>query len=81
MGLATKSAEYFISNSFFNLELNKVENLCASGNTGSQKIANRLGGKLCGILRSNEVVSGEFFDHNAYFLLKSEWIKKYELTS
>ena len=72
--LATMATKYLITNAFSNLGLNKVGIMCATENMASRKIAEKLGLKLDGILRCNEIVGDKIYNHAAYSIIKNEWI-------
>jgi ribosomal-protein-serine acetyltransferase len=74
-GLVTKSCKEVIKHGFSDLDLNRIEIKCATGNLKSQAIPERLGFTKEGILRQAELVNGQFHDLNLYSLLKEEWEK------
>lgn len=72
-GLAKKATRALVEHAFTQLKLNRVEILCATGNTRSQKVARALGFKEEGILRQNEWLYDHFVDHVAFAMLKDDW--------
>lgn len=72
-GIMTKSCQAFIQYSFHGLKLNRVEIRCATENSQSKAIAQRLGFKREGILRSAEWLYDHYVDHEVYGLLANEW--------
>ena len=74
-GIVTKACKEVIKHGFTELGLNRIEIKCATGNTRSQAIPERLGFTKEGILRQAELVNGQFHDLYLYSLLKQEWEK------
>lgn len=72
-GLMTKACEKMVDYAFARLNLNKVEIRCATGNTRSCAIPQRLGFKHEGIIRQAEWLYDHFVDLNFYGLLVNEW--------
>jgi ribosomal-protein-serine acetyltransferase len=58
---------------FVNLELHRIELRCVTTNTGSVRIAERLGFKLEGELRDSEWLDGRPVNHFMYGLLRHEF--------
>nr|ACS83738.1 Kan4 [uncultured bacterium AOKan4] len=72
-GIMTKAVSAMIDNAFNNLGLNRVEIHCASGNTRSRAIPERLNFKQDGVMREAGLVNGQFVDKVIYSMLASEW--------
>lgn len=75
-GLITKCCKTLINYGFEKLELNRVTIKCATENTKSRAIPERLGFKLEGIIEQNERLYDRFVDHAHYGMLKENWNKK-----
>ena len=74
-GLITQACQEIIHEGFTKLGLNRIEIKCATGNTRSQAMPERLGFTKEGILRQAELVNGKFHDLYLYSMLKLEWEK------
>jgi ribosomal-protein-serine acetyltransferase len=72
-GLMSASCRAMIAHAFEELKLNRVEIRCATGNQPSNRVAQRLGFRLEGTLRSAGLLYGTYHDLNIYGLLVSEW--------
>jgi ribosomal-protein-serine acetyltransferase len=72
-GLITRACRALINYSFDDLHLNRVEILCASGNTRSRAIPERLGFTQEGIIRQGEWLYDHFVDLVMYGMLADEW--------
>lgn len=72
-GIVTRACELLITYAFRELELHKVEIHCATGNTRSRAIPERLGFKQEGIIRDGEWLYDHYVDLVIYGLLESEW--------
>jgi ribosomal-protein-serine acetyltransferase len=72
-GLVTKVCRAMISYAFDHYHLNKVEILCATGNTRSRAIPERLGFTQEGIIRQAERFNDHYNDLVVYSMLASEW--------
>ncbi len=68
----TASCRAFVSHAFFTWKLNRVTIECATQNTRSRAIPERLGFKLEGITREIEWLRDHYVDHALYGLLKSD---------
>lgn len=72
-GIITKSCRELIKYAFEKLEMNRIEIHCATENTRSRAVPEKLGFKLEGILRQSEWRHTRFFDMAIYAILKEEW--------
>lgn len=72
-GLVTLACKEFIRFGMEELKLNRIGILCSSLNIPSQKVPLRLGFKLEGTLRNNEVVGDKIYDHHIYGLTKEDY--------
>lgn len=74
-GLVTSSVKAFTRYTFEKMDLNRIEIRCATENTKSRSIPEKLGFQLEGISRQSERINSGYVDHAVYSLLKEEWIK------
>jgi ribosomal-protein-serine acetyltransferase len=72
-GIITKAARAVLEFGFVKLELNRVELRCVTTNTGSVRIAERLGFTLEGELRESEWLDGRPVNHFVFGLLHHEF--------
>jgi ribosomal-protein-serine acetyltransferase len=72
-GITTKACRAFIQHCFTQLDVNRIEIKCGTGNDKSLAIAERLGFKKEGVLRQAELLYGNFIDLYLYSMLKTEW--------
>jgi ribosomal-protein-serine acetyltransferase len=72
-GLMTRSCQTMIDYAFNELKLNRVEIECATANTRSRRIPERLGFQKEGVLRQAEWLYDHFVDHDLYSMLACEW--------
>lgn len=72
-GFVTMGCEALIDYAFNELELNRVEIHCASGNKKSRAIPEKLGFSQEGIVRQAEWLYDHYVDHLIYGMLASEW--------
>jgi len=68
----TSVVKEMVSIGFNEFGFNRIEIQCATDNTKSRAIPERLGFIQEGILRSSEKVNGRYLDHAVYGLLKNE---------
>jgi ribosomal-protein-serine acetyltransferase len=71
-GIMTAACRAFVSHAFDTFNLNRVTIECASENTRSRGIPERLGFKFEGIIRGAEWLHDHYADHAIYGLLKSD---------
>lgn len=74
-GVMTRACAACIAHSFSELHLHRVEIRCATENSRSRAIPERLGFVSEGIAREAEWVNGRFVDHVIYGLLSHEWAR------
>ncbi len=72
-GVVTLSCKALIQYCFDTLAFNRIEIRCAVENYLSQRIPERLGFKMEGILRQGEWLHLRFTDLKLYSILKEEW--------
>lgn len=72
-GIMTECCRAMIAHSFNTWKLNRITIECATENTRSRAIPERLGFKFEGIIREVEWLGDHHADHAIYGLLKSEW--------
>jgi len=72
-GLMTKACKAMVAYAFDEWKLNKVEIRCATGNTPSCAIPQRLGFILEGIIRQAEWLYDHYVDLKVFGMLESEW--------
>ncbi len=72
-GLMTKACKAMVAYAFDEWHLNKVEIRCATGNTASCAIPQRLGFTLEGIIRQAEWLYDHYVDLRVFGMLESEW--------
>jgi ribosomal-protein-serine acetyltransferase len=72
-GLVTRVCRAMVSYAFDHYRVNKVEILCATGNTRSRAIPERLGFTQEGIIRQAERFNDHYNDLVVYGMLASEW--------
>jgi ribosomal-protein-serine acetyltransferase len=75
-GLMTRACRAMIDYAFEKLLLNRVSILCATGNTRSRAIPERLGFTQEGTLRESEWLYDHFVDLTVYSVLAREWVGK-----
>jgi ribosomal-protein-serine acetyltransferase len=76
-GLMTRACSAVVDFAFENLLLNRVAILCATGNTRSRAIPERLGFTQEGTLRESEWLYDHFVDLVVYSMLAREWKKRH----
>lgn len=72
-GMVTEACRAVITHLLGELNLNRVEIHCATGNTKSCAIPRRLGFTLEGTLRQGELCCGRYLDLNVFGMLKRDW--------
>ena len=71
-GLMTKVCGTLIEFAFDELELNRLEIHCATGNVRSKRIPQHFGFRLEGVMREAEWLYDHWVDHELYALLKAD---------
>jgi ribosomal-protein-serine acetyltransferase len=74
-GLVSKACRALVTYAFDQYHLNKVEIHCATGNTRSRAIPERLGFTQEGIIRQAERFADHYNDLVIYGMLASEWAR------
>ncbi len=74
-GLMTKACKAMVAYAFDELHLNKVEIRCATGNTQSCAIPQRLGFTLEGVIRQAEWLYDHYVDLRMFGILVGEWYR------
>lgn len=72
-GIITRAARKMVDYAVNDLGLNRVEIRCATGNTASRAVAERLGFKLEGVLRQNFRLYDDLVDVAVYSVLAEDW--------
>lgn len=72
-GYMTSACRAFIDYAMLEMDLNRVEIRCATGNKASRAIPQRLGFVLEGIIREAEKLPSGYVNHAVYGMLRSEW--------
>lgn len=74
-GIITQTVKSLIEFAFNEMQMNRIQIRCATGNLPSKKIPEKLGFKHEGVERAGELLSsGEFADLDVYSLLKEDYI-------
>ncbi|MGA3181548.1 MAG: GNAT family protein [Verrucomicrobiota bacterium] len=71
-GIMTECCRAFIAHAFETWKLNRITIECATENTRSRGVPERLGFKLEGVVRQSEWLHDRYVDHALYGLLKSD---------
>ena len=72
-GIMARAVQALVEQGFREYALNRIEIACATGNTKSRAIPERLGFKLEGVFREREYVNGRYLDQAIYSMLASEF--------
>lgn len=72
-GVMTRAARALVDYAFREIGLHRVGILCATGNTRSRAIPERLGFRQEGVLREAEWLYDHFVDLVVYSMLEGEW--------
>jgi ribosomal-protein-serine acetyltransferase len=72
-GIATAAVRAMTGHALVELELNRMEILCAVGNARSSAIPKRLGFTLEGTLREAQLLNGRYLDLEVYSMLRREY--------
>lgn len=72
-GYMSEALTEMLSYGFENLGLNRIYAYVFINNTASNKLLEKLGFSLEGVLREKHYYKGKYYDHNLYSLLRSDW--------
>ena len=72
-GVATEAGARVLQVAFEELGMHRVSMRIAVGNTGSEKVAQKLGFTREGLLREELLVAGQWLDHSVWGLLEPEY--------
>ena len=72
-GIVTDACRAIIQHALGELEMNRIEIRCATGNAKSRAIPARLGFQHEGTLREAQWLNGRFHDLELYSMLKRDW--------
>jgi ribosomal-protein-serine acetyltransferase len=72
-GIATEAAGRILQMAFEELGLHRVTLRIATGNIGSERVADKLGFTREGLLRKEVLVAGEWLDHSLWGILEEEY--------
>lgn len=75
-GYATESASRVIQFGFEHIGANRIQAICNTANGGSEKVIQKCGLKLEGVLRQYIQCDGEPLDMKMYSILKQEWVER-----
>jgi ribosomal-protein-serine acetyltransferase len=75
-GFVVASCRALIGYAFAVWKLNRVEIHCAAGNVRSNRVPQRLGFRLDGVMRGAHCLYGEFHDLNYYGMLARDWSRE-----
>jgi len=73
-GVMTQAVAALLAIGFGQYKLNKIEIYCATENTKSRAVPERLGFHFDGVLRQNEHLYGKYVDHAVYSMLATEYL-------
>lgn len=71
-GIMSEAIQELISFGFDNMDLNRIEARCNTGNIGSERIMQKSGMTFEGIIREQLLIKGQFEDIKLYAILKRE---------
>ncbi|MWV46528.1 GNAT family N-acetyltransferase [Paenibacillus sp. HJL G12] len=72
-GIMSSACRTFVDYALMDMDLNRVEIRCATGNRKSRAIPERLGFVLEGVIREAEQLSHGSVNHAIYGMVQSEW--------
>ncbi|GAB6991242.1 GNAT family N-acetyltransferase [Paenibacillus pini] len=72
-GIMSSACRALVDYAFMEMDLNRVEIRCATGNVRSRAIPERLGFVLEGIVREAELLPQGYVNHAIYGMVQSEW--------
>ncbi|MEX1031125.1 MAG: GNAT family N-acetyltransferase [Paenibacillaceae bacterium] len=71
-GMMSEAIQEVISFGFDNMDLNRIEARCNTGNIGSERIMQKCGMTFEGIIREQLLIKGQFEDIKLYAVLKKD---------
>ena len=74
-GLVTEAAAALVDFAFRKMKVNRIEAGTIVEHRASQRVLEKLGFKLEGVLRQRELIKGRFPDVTMYSLLRSDYSK------
>jgi len=74
-GIMTHCVARLLEMAFSSLQAKKVQISCATTNTASNRLAQKAGMKLEGLIRNVEKVNDSIYDHHVYGILEAEYRK------
>jgi ribosomal-protein-alanine N-acetyltransferase len=72
-GIMTEAMQEVFTFAFNLLKLHRIEGKCFAGNTGAEKVMQKLGMSLEGVLRQRMYWKGTYHDLKLYGILRREW--------
>ena len=72
-GIVTAASRALLHYAFDELQLNRVEIHCATGNQKSCAIPKRLNFQFEGVRREGQLVNGSYLDINVFAMLRRDW--------
>jgi ribosomal-protein-serine acetyltransferase len=72
-GIVTRACEALVDHALLELKLNRVEIRCATENTRSRAIPERLSFAQEGVLRQAQLLHDRYVDHVVYSMLAEQW--------
>lgn len=79
-GVITQACRALVDYGFHELGLERIEIRCASGNTRSRAIPERLGFTLEGVQRRAEKLHNQHIDLVMYSMVASEWVSSHQVS-
>jgi ribosomal-protein-alanine N-acetyltransferase len=74
-GLVTEAASALCDFAFWKMKLNRIEAGTIVGHTASQRVLEKCGFRLEGVLRQREIIKGRVVDVTMYSLLRQDYSK------
>lgn len=75
-GLMTEAVRAVITFGFLQAELNRIEARCLPSNIGSERVMQKAGMILEGILREQMLIKGDYQTLKLYAILRREWLTR-----
>lgn len=73
-GYMTEAARAMLDFGFNTMGLNRIEARCELENRGSERVMEKIGMSLEGVIRQHMYVKGSYRDLKLYSILRSEWL-------